>query len=348
MTLRLSLRTKLVLTTMAGVALFGPATALLAHRWHPALPFTLAAAVLAAGAVAAWSVRSVMAPVGRLTEAARRWAREEMGHRAALSGGDEFETLGRALDQMASAIQHRDETARLRADERLAQAERLATVGRLAAGVAHEINNPLGGILLYSDLLLETTPADDPRRHNMTQISVQAQRALEIVKGLLDFARQSPPNVERRDLNRIVAEVLSLTERQADSLNVQLRTELSAVPLWVRVDTGQIQQVLVNIIINALDAMRGGGALTVRSGFSERAGLCRVAFSDTGPGIREEDMARLFDPFFTTKEVGKGVGLGLAISYGIVQQHGGEIDVQSAAGSGTTFRVLLPVERDEA
>jgi len=361
MALRLALKPRLVLASTAAVALAGLAMIALFLRASRAVPagqiapsalsptwFAVLAIALVASAVAsALLVRSATAPIHRLTDAARRWAREELGHRVPVRGGEEFEDLGQALNQMAAAMQRRVEMTRLRADEHLAQAERLATVGRLAAGVAHEINNPLSGILLYSDLLLETTPSDDPRRETLAKIATQASRAREIVKGLLDFARENPPCVERLDLNRVVADVLALTERQADSLNVQVRTELGAVPLWVRGDAGQLQQVFVNIVMNALDAMSSGGTLTVRSGFAERAGLCRVAFSDTGPGIPEADMARLFDPFFTTKEVGKGVGLGLAISYGIVQQHGGEIEVQSAAGVGSTFRVLLPVERDE-
>jgi len=150
------------------------------------------------------------------------------------------------------------------------QAEKLATVGRLAAGVAHELNNPLGGILLYGNLLLESTPEIDPRYQNMRKLMTQATRAREIVKGLLTFARQSPSKIERVDLNTVVAEAISLVERHSQFQNVQIRTEFSPVPLWARVDVLKMQQVFINIILNGAEAMRKGGVLTVRSGFSDR------------------------------------------------------------------------------
>jgi signal transduction histidine kinase len=248
---------------------------------------------------------------------------------------------------MAGALQQHEETARRRAEEQIIQAEKLATVGRLAAGVAHEINNPLGGILLYSDLLLESLPKEDERRESVTRIIGQATRAREIVRGLLDFAHMSAPVVERIDLNRVVTGVLALLERQPLYQRARVQRELSATPLWVLADVSKLQQVFTNIIMNALEAMREGGTLTLRSGLSERDGFCRVAVSDTGFGIPAENRPRIFEPFFTTKEVGQGIGLGLAISYGIVQQHGGEIDVQSVVGSGTTVRVLIPAAKEE-
>jgi signal transduction histidine kinase len=151
----------------------------------------------------------------------------------------------------------------------------------------------------------------------------------------------------RQDLNAIVLDVLALMEREPRRQLMQLRVELSTLPLFVRADAPRIQQVLVNILLNAIDSMREGGQITARSGLSERSGFCRVAISDTGSGIREEDLARIFEPFFTTKDVGDGMGLGLAISYGIVQQHGGEIEVQSRLGAGSTFRVILPLAGEE-
>lgn len=308
------------------------------------------AAFAGAGAIVAASLyllRAVERSTSPLAEAARAWERGELMHRVKAGGRDSFGRLGEAMNRMASVLQLQSEAARRRAEEQIVQAEKLATVGQLAAGVAHEINNPLGGILLYANLLIESTPADDPRRQNMQRIVTQATRAREIVRGLLDFARQTPPRIERADLNRIVTDVLALLERHPQFQIVQVRLEESPVPLWVQVDVPKIQQVFVNILMNAVEAMREGGTLTVRCGFSERGGFCRVAITDTGCGIPPENIPLLFDPFFTTKEVGKGIGLGLAISYGIVKQHRGDIEVQSTLGSGTTFRVLLPVEREE-
>jgi two-component system, NtrC family, sensor kinase len=279
-----------------------------------------------------------------IVAASRKWAGGDFTTRVKLSRPHRLAHLASALNQMAGALERRDESYRQQIVQQVAQSEKLATTGRLAAGVAHELNNPVGSILLYGNLLVEVTPADDPRRDNMEKIVTQATRAREIVRSLLDFSRQSPARIERIDLTLVVRQVLALLERQPLMQRVQVRTELSAVALPVEIDVGKIQQVLVNIVINALEAMRNGGTLTIRTGFSERPGFCRVAITDTGAGIEPHDLGRIFEPFFTTKEVGQALGLGLAISYGIVAQHGGEIDVQSTLGGGSTFRVLLPVE----
>jgi len=300
---------------------------------------TSAALALSAFAVALPAV--TMASANRsLTETARCWAAGDLLRRADPARVTGLAGLADTLNQMAASLQRREETSRLREEELVGQAERMATTARLAAGVAHELNNPLGGILLYSNLLLESTPADDPRHENMARIATQATRARDIVRGLLDFARQSPAEVTAVELNQLVRDTLKLVERQTQA--IQVRSELAAGELVVRGDPRRLQQVLVNIVLNALDAMRDGGTLTVRTGYSEKPGVCRVAISDTGCGIREEQMPHIFEPFYTTKEVGRGVGLGLAISYGIVRQHGGDIEVQSQVGAGTTFRVMLP------
>ncbi len=297
---------------------------------------------------AGWGLRALFTrDAHALTEAARRWASGDLAYRAPRPIYGRLSGVAEALNQMAAALHRHEEGRRLHLDEATIRNEKLATTGRLAAGVAHEINNPLGGILLCGNLLLESTPVLDPRRDTIVRIVEQAARAKEIVVGLLDFARQASPKLERHDLNQVVRDVIRLLDRQPQFRAMRLRTELSASPLLVRVDRLKIQQVFVNIILNALDAMREGGQLTIRTGFSERAGFCRVAVSDTGSGIRAEDMARLFEPFFTTKEVGRGLGLGLAIAYGIISQHGGTIDVQSQMGVGSTFRVVLPRQEEE-
>jgi two-component system, NtrC family, sensor kinase len=338
---------RVILTLFLLALLVGSIGIWSAGRGPAAVLLTVCAAAAAVGLSTLVLLRAVDRQTGRLIEATRVWGRGDLMHRASVTTRDAFGRLGAAMNRMVSSLQRHDETARRKAEEQIVQAERLATVGQLAAGVAHEINNPLGGILLYGNLLIESTPADDPRRQNMQRIVTQATRAREIVKGLLDFAHQTPPRIERADLNRIIAEVLALLERHPLFQIVQVRLEESPVPLWVQVDIAKIQQVFVNILMNAVEAMREGGTLTVRSGFSERGGFCRIAVTDTGCGIPPENLPHLFDPFFTTKEVGKGIGLGLAISYGIVKQHHGEIEVQSTVGAGTTFRVLLPVEQED-
>lgn len=317
----------------------------------PGLLGLLAGCALVAAAAFAAAVpallRSVSAEEDALVQSARRWAGGDLSHRTP-GVGRRLPRLRKALHQMAASLQRSHETNRLETEERVRQAERLATAGRLAAGVAHEINNPLGAILLYANLLVEATPAGDPRRADMERIAVQAARAREIVKGLLDFARQTPSEMARVDLNEVVLSVLGLLARQPRLQAVRVRTELSPLPLPVEADPGKLQQVFVNVVLNALDAMKDGGELTIRSGFSEKPGTCRVAVSDTGAGIAAEDLPRVFDPFFSTKEVGEGIGLGLAISYGIVEQHRGGIDIQSVRGAGTTVRVLLPLAPEAA
>jgi signal transduction histidine kinase len=331
----------------AGLLLFGMMAGLgLAGILTRILPGLSVVLLIAALAGAAWYGRVLHRQCGVLATSARRWGEGNLAFRAALAGGSGLGSLGSALDRMAARLEARDEAARAKAQEQFIEAEKLATTGRLAAGVAHEINNPLGGILLCGDLLLESTAEDDPRRESMRQIVTQASRAREIVRGLLDFARQSPPQIERTDLNGVITEVLALLERQPLCQRMRVRAELSSVPLWIRCDVVKMEQVFINIVMNGLESMRPGGTLTVRTGFSERSGYCRAAISDTGHGIAPENISRIFEPFFTTKEVGQGLGLGLAISYGIVQQHQGEITVQSTVGVGTTFRVLLPVERE--
>jgi signal transduction histidine kinase len=314
------------------------------RSWLPVLLGLLLAALLLASVV---TLRRWRAQVDRLSEAARQWSAGKLDHRLEPARGAALSHLTGALEEMAASLAKRDELARRHAEEQIIQAEKLATTGRLAAGVAHEINNPLGGILLCADLLLETTEEKDPRRENMQRIAEEATRAREIVRGLLDFARQSRAEITRTNLNQVASEVLGLLDRQPLFQRVQIRSELCPAPLWVRLDRIKMQQVFINIIMNALEAMRDGGTLILRSGFSEQPGFCRVAITDTGYGISAENLNKIFEPFFTTKEVGQGLGLGLAIAYGIVQQHGGEIEVQSAVGAGSTFRVLLPLAPEE-
>ncbi|MBZ5587130.1 MAG: hypothetical protein LAO05_01060 [Acidobacteriia bacterium] len=322
-------------------AVFGWAAGLGHESSFPISFWLLTAAAMALSAFAVVLPAVAMASANRsLTEVARCWAAGDLARRADPVRVAGLSGLADTLNQMAASLQRREETSRLREEELVGQTERLATTARLAAGVAHELNNPLGGILLYSNLLLESTPPDDSRHENMARIATQATRARDIVRGLLDFARESPAEVTVFDLNQLVRDTLKLLERQTQA--IQVRSELSTVELWVRGDLGRLQQVLVNITVNALDAMREGGSLTVRTGYSEKPGFCRVAISDTGNGIREDQLPHIFEPFYTTKEVGRGVGLGLAISYGIVRQHGGDIEVQSQVGAGTTFRVMLP------
>jgi two-component system NtrC family sensor kinase len=341
-------RIRFWLGILAAAAILGTAVGWVASRSFPAgypagILVSLVAATASAVAATVLFARRLRRTRMSLGLAAESWVRGDVDARLSLPTEDPLHEVTEELDRAAVTVRKRGD-ARLRgAEEQVLQAERLATTGRLAAGVAHEINNPLSGILLCGEILLDATAADDPRRENLRRIVDQASRAREIVQGLLDFARENPPRIRRVDLNEIVRNVLRLLERQPLYQRVRVVLELSAAPLWVEADPTKIEQVFVNIVMNGLEAMKPGDTLTIRSGFSEKGGYCRVAVTDTGCGIPPESLSRLFEPFFTTKEVGRGVGLGLAISHGIVQQHRGQIEVQSSVGTGTTFRVLLPV-----
>jgi len=222
------------------------------------------------------------------------------------------------------------------------KSERLAMIGQLAAGVAHEINNPLGGILLFSRLLLQKAPSEGIMRDNLERIEKDAKRCQSIVQGLLDFARQREPKIETLELNDVLERTVNLFAKQPLFHNIEIVKQYQADLPVISADPAQIQQVFVNIIMNAADAMNGKGTLTVATKSSDRDNYVEVSFADTGKGISSDELHRVFEPFFTTKMVGHGTGLGLSISYGIIQQHGGTVKVSSRVGQGSTFVVFLP------
>jgi two-component system NtrC family sensor kinase len=230
----------------------------------------------------------------------------------------------------------------------LIHADKMVSLGKLAAGVAHEINNPLGGILLFGGLLLEDMDFSDPRRGDMDRIVQEARRCKEIVHSLLDFAHQQRRYREPVDLNAAVDQCLSLLGNKALFQNVEVRRETSGALPLVTGNPSQIKQVFTNIVTNAVDAMNGEGVLTVCSWYDTRAKEVIVSFTDTGPGIPPDIRTQIFEPFFTTKGPGKGTGLGLSLSYNIVRVHRGDIRVDSSPGEGATISVALPPAEEEA
>lgn len=223
------------------------------------------------------------------------------------------------------------------------QSEKLASLGRLAAGVAHEINNPLTGIALYAGLLREDLDTDDPQAGSLDNILEDTARCQEIVKNLLAYSRQASPGKQTFSLTRCVDESLGLIRDQKLFFQVEIRKSFSAEELWVRGDRKQLDQVVINLIMNALDAMEHEGTLTLRTGMSDDGAAGFVEVQDTGTGIPEELTQKVFEPFFTTKEFGKGTGLGLSTAYGIVSEHGGSLRVSQTGASGSTFRMELPL-----
>jgi PAS domain S-box-containing protein len=238
-----------------------------------------------------------------------------------------------------------DTTARVKLEEQLQISEKMASIGLLAAGVAHEVNTPLTGISSYTQMLLESARPDDPSTPLLEKIERQTFRAAKIVNGLLNLARPAQTEVGRVDLNLVVNDVISLLEHQLRGGRVQVRRELSETPPLVLGIEHKLQQVFLNLILNARDAMPSGGWLSIATRVEDGRALAEVG--DTGAGMPPEQLSRIYDPFFTTKPIGQGTGLGLSITYGIVQEHHGTISCESAPGQGTRFVLSLPCAAGE-
>jgi PAS domain S-box-containing protein len=224
----------------------------------------------------------------------------------------------------------------------LIQSEKMASLGRLAAGVAHEINNPLSGVLIFANLVLEDLPEDSDQRQDLERVISETTRCKTIVRELLDFARQDDTTCEMLDINHVIKESIHLVRNQSVFLNVEIVLDLEPNLPVVSVSTTRLNQVFLNLYLNAAEAMDGAGTLTVRTSAIADGKSVQVEFCDTGHGIPMDIQTNIFEPFFTTKEVGKGTGLGLSVSYGIIQDCGGTINVWSEQGKGATFVVALP------
>ena len=314
--------------------------------------------VLAASLVVSLLVhRLVYVPLRDLDAGAKRIAAGELDERIPVRQTDEFGRLAGSFNAMTAALKtSRDEleqwartlesrvaerTEALRAAQAEAvRGEKLASVGLLAAGVAHELNNPLTGVLTFSSLMRKKMPAGSQDAEDLDLVIRETKRCAAIIRRLLDFAREKTPEKQFADLNALIQETVRIVERPAHLADIQIRLELDPALPKVWVDADLIKQVVMNILVNAQHAIEHQGTITIRT----RAVDGKVQFSvaDTGCGIAERDLQRIFDPFFTTKGVGKGTGLGLSVSHGIVQAHGGTIEVESRPGEGSTFRVTLP------
>lgn len=251
--------------------------------------------------------------------------------------------VGRDGRQIGRVILFDDVTERSELERRLAQAEKLSSIGLLAAGVAHEVNTPLAVISSYAQMLARQVAGDEEKARLLEKITRQTFRASEIVNALLNFSRAVPGRFEEVDLNRLIRETLLLLEHQLEQAGIRVELELEEGLAPIQGDPGKLQQVFLNLFLNARDAMEGGGTLAIRSRCDGRR--IRIEVRDSGPGIPSEHLHRIFDPFFTTKPARRGTGLGLSISYGIVREHGGEIEVESRPGEGACFRLAFPLAR---
>jgi signal transduction histidine kinase len=226
----------------------------------------------------------------------------------------------------------------------LLQAEKISSLGRLAAGVAHEINNPLAGVLIYADMLMKEIKHNEHWRQDLEEIITQTLRCKQIVSRLLEFSRQSLEERVVFDVNEVIGHCVELLGRQALFHNIEIIQDLDSALPQILGNPGELEQVFTNLMINAADAVDGRGKLTISSHSDLKAGQVILKFTDTGPGISPAIKDKIFEPFFTTKPVGVGTGLGLSVVYGVIQRHGGDIQVESPSDGGATFIIKLPLE----
>ena len=310
-----------------------------------------------------FSTTRIINPLQKMVVATQEIAKGDLSHKVEVNSKDEIGYLAESFNQMTEDLKSANQkliewgkTLEKKVEERtkeltkmqahLFQSEKLASLGKLSAGIAHEINNPLGGVLIYSHLLLEDTDKSSPHYENLKKIVKETSRCKDIVKGLLEFARPKDPEMSLIDINKLVDKSLSIMEGQALFQNIRVEKRYSSDLSKIVADSGQLQQVFMNIILNAAESMDGNGSLILFTSLDEDSKNISIKLTDTGQGIKEEDKKRLFEPFFSTKEVGKGTGLGLAISYSIIQKHNGVIEVHSELGKGSTFTVKLPVTKE--
>ena len=293
--------------------------------------------------------KRISVPLKQLVSASRNVAQGNLDARVDINSmsNDELGEMANAFNAMTFALEERDAKLKELTQSRIRRSERLAIIGKLSADIAHELNNPLQGIVTYSHLILENMPAEHPDVRFVEVIVTQANRCREIIRGLLDFARQREPVRRPNDINLALQDSLTFLENQALFQNVHIEMELDPELPMAIIDPSQMERVFMNMMINAAEAMDGEGCLTLTTEFDPDDVQIIILVSDTGRGITEEDKRRIFDPFFTTKEVGQGTGLGLALSYGIIREHDGSIAVESEVDKGTTFIVRLPASIEE-
>lgn len=304
----------------------------------------------------------VSKPVQELVDGMVRVAGGDLDHSVPIKSVDEMGILASTFNSMIgdlrAARDQREKWTQMLEEEiakkteeiqrthaNLMQTEKLASLGRMAAGVAHEINNPLTGVVTFSHLLLKRFPSDSSEAEDLNVIIEQSERCSKIIKNLLTFARATPSEKGKVNINDILNRTIFMVKNQEKFHHIKFVIELEDAQFVVFGDASQFQQIFLNMFINAADAMNGRGNITVATrGISEDdKRFVEIEFTDEGCGISEKDMPKLFEPFFTTKPVGKGTGLGLSVSHGIVKHMGGHIKVKSAVGKGTSFFVRLPV-----
>lgn len=332
-----------------------------------ALGFILLAAIL----VSLLVQRAVYRPLADLKDGAARLAEGDLEKKIPVRGRDEFGQLAESFNAMTDALRHsraelqewgytleqkvKDATHELQlAQAEAARSEKLASVGLLAAGIAHELNNPLTGVLTFSHLVRKQMPDGSPEADDLDLVIKETKRCAVIIRRLLDFAREKTPEKKFSDLNSLVDQTVQLIKKSAQIAEIDIILDLDPSLPEVWIDEDLVKQVIMNLLVNAQHATDGGGSVTVRTRVNQPQHtveedatilpMAEITVADTGCGIPEENLQRIFDPFFTTKGVGKGTGLGLSVSHGTIAAHGGMFEVDSEVGVGSEFRIYLPLE----
>jgi len=315
--------------------------------------------------------KMVYLPLRDLKDGASRLAAGDLENAIPVRSKDELGQLAASFNSMTEALRKsrselkewgttlEEKVAKATRELQLAQAEtargeKLASVGLLAAGIAHELNSPLTGVLTFSHLVRKQLPDGSPEAEDLDLVIQETKRCAAIIRRLLDFAREKTPEKKFSDINQLIVETTQLIEQPAhvEDIDIILDLDKNLPAVWI--DEDLIKQVFMNILVNAQHAIEGEGTITVRSRNvpeyrgpatgGQPASMIEISVADTGCGIPAEHLQRIFDPFFTTKAVGKGTGLGLSVSHGTVQAHGGDIEVESTVGKGSEFRIYLPVD----
>jgi two-component system NtrC family sensor kinase len=312
--------------------------------------------------VAILLTRKISAPLKKLEDFAHKVEEGKYEPDFSIKAPREIENLANSFNHMAKELEIEkkelenwtdtlEEKVNQRSEElqkiheQLFRSEKLASLGKLAAGVAHEINNPLTGVLTNASLLLEDLEDGDQRREDVQVIVSETIRCREIVKRLLDFARQTKPQKKVTNINTLINNIILLVRNQTSFRDIEIKKKLDENLPEVMADIDQIQQVFINLIINASEAMTEGGKLEIETKQDSSHDYIIITFKDNGPGVPDNIIAKIFDPFFTTKE--QGTGLGLSISHGIIERHGGKILLDSKQGEGTVFTIYLPINFDD-
>jgi signal transduction histidine kinase len=286
---------------------------------------------------------SIISPLSQLTRLMERVGKGEFNGKIKVKAKDEIGRLATVFNKMITDLKSREEEIE-RAKSRLVQSEKMSAFGQMSAGIAHEVKNPLAGILGYTQMTRKKLTPDSEVLPYLDIIEKETVRCKEIVENLMRFARQEKAVMARIDINKTVKDSIRLVEHQMSISGIKVNQVLAleGAPIWLTGNSNQIQQVMMNLMLNAQQAMDNKGTLTITTHYEPEASRMIILISDTGAGMSEEVKQRIFEPFYTTKGVGKGTGLGLSVSIGIIKDHGGSIDVESQIGKGTTFSITLP------